>query len=485
MSDSPDPEEYFDVRRDKMDDLRRAGHTPYAHEFDRTHTAGSAREAFDPDDGPTVALAGRIRGRRLHGGAAFADLEDASGRIQIYVSEDHVHQEGLFEQFEELWDLGDIVGVRGELFETGEGEITVLVREGRMLTKGLRPLPEKYHGLQDRELRYRKRYLDLLSNPEVRRTVRTRSRMTGALRRRLDDRGYLEVETPMMHPIPGGAEAEPFVTHHDSLDRELYLRIAPELYLKRLLVGGFERVYEINRCFRNEGLSTRHNPEFTMLELYAAYADYTDVMDLTEQVLAEVVEDVTGGSTLTYRGATVDWSMPWARRSLTSLVGEAVDREVSLEDDPEELAEAARARGHDVEVYGSAAEQIEAVFEAAVEDELVDPTFVVDFPAETSPLAKPHREKAGFCERFELFAGGLELGNAYSELNDPLAQRENFRRQAGGDASIDEDYLEALEHGMPPAGGLGVGLDRLAMLLTDSPSIRDVILFPQLGDPDD
>jgi lysyl-tRNA synthetase class 2 len=468
-------------RKQKRNALEEEGVNPYPKKYDRTHTASEAIEAFDPEaeESSRVRVCGRIKAERLHGNAAFLDIEDASGTLQVYLSPSYLDQEELFEEFESRWDIGDFIGAEGELFETNEGEISVVVREGKLLAKGLRPLPEKFHGLKDRETRYRKRYLDLVSNESVRDNFKLRSRFLSELRRNLEERGYHEVETPMMQDLPGGAEAEPFVTHHDALDRDLFLRIAPELYLKRLLVGGFEKVFEINRNFRNEGISTRHNPEFTMLELYRAYVDYEDIMELTEDVLSSVFGDLVS-TEITYDGQSIDLSPPWKRLELVDAVERETGLDLSLEQPSEEVLQSAREAGLDVEPKETTAKQILELFEETVEDQIVQPTFVTNFPSDVSPLAKDDPDRPGTSERFELFIGGLEVGNAYSELNDPVKQRENFENQADSEDEIDEDYLEALEHGMPPAGGLGLGIDRLVMLLTDSQSIREVILFPTL-----
>ena len=482
MSGDISEDDYFKQRKEKAGKLKEQGVDPYPYSYERVDSTVEAKEKFDPDSdeelGAEVRVAGRLMTRRMHGKAAFADLQDGEGQIQIYFSPKYLEDEELFEQFDRLWDVGDIIGVRGELFETGEGEITIVVREGKMLAKGLRPLPEKFHGLKDKETRYRKRCLDLISNPEIRETFKKRSQFISNLRRVLEERDFLEVETPMMQKLAGGAEAEPFETHHNALGLDLYLRIAPELFLKRLLVGGLEKVYEINRNFRNEGISTRHNPEFTMLELYWSYADYHDVMALTERTLSEAIKETTGELKLNYEEKEVDWSPPWRRLTLVEAVEEYTPLEVSLDAEPEEIVSSAREQGIEVELCCTAGEQVLEIFEEAVEDKIITPTFITEFPREVSPLAKPHRDKPEVCERFELFAGGLEIGNAYSELNDPQLQRQNFEQQSG---EIDENFMEALEYGMPPAGGLGIGIDRVAMLITNSASIRDVILFPLLA----
>jgi lysyl-tRNA synthetase class 2 len=478
------PQNYRENRKEKLESLKDRGVNPYPRQFDRTHTAEEARELFDPEgeNDERIRICGRIVAERLHGSAAFLDLKDQSGTLQVYLSANYLDDEAgdVFEQFEECWDLGDFVGVEGTLFETDEGEVSVVTKDATFLGKGLRPLPEKFHGLKDRETRYRQRYLDLISNDDVRERFEQRSRFVSLLRRRLEERGYKEVETPMMQDLAGGAEAEPFVTHHQALDRDLFLRIAPELYLKRLLVGGFEQVFEVNRNFRNEGISTRHNPEFTMLELYRAYVDYTHIMELTEDVLSEVFQELSGSYEVTYDGESIDLEPPWRRVPLVEIVNERTDLDVRLDQSADTILESARSHGIEVEPVDTPGEQILEIFEEVVEDQIVEPTFVTNFPSEVSPLAKDDPDREGTSERFELFVGGLEVGNAYSELNDPLEQRRNFERQTTDDEEIDEDFLEALEHGMPPAGGLGLGIDRLVMLLTDTASIREVILFPML-----
>jgi lysyl-tRNA synthetase class 2 len=486
--DEPSPEEFRRIRNEKRESMLEAGEQPYPYEFGRTDSAEEALESFDPEEGEElgeeVAVAGRITAMRSHGKATFLDLSDESGTIQIYLSAGYLEDEADYDTVQDHWDVGDFAGVHGELFETNEGEISVVARRVKMLSKGLRPLPEKFHGLQDVELRYRKRYLDLLSNPEVRDVFKVRSDFVFNIRKTLREREFREVETPMMQTIVGGAEAEPFETHHNALDLDLYLRIAPELFLKRLLVGGFEQVFEINRNFRNEGISTRHNPEFTMLELYHAYVDYHEIMELTEQFVSRAIEESVGELQRDFQDRTVDWSPPWNRRPMLELIEEHTGLQLSVDEAPDAIFDRAHDAGVEVEPKDSTGEQIMEVFEEAVEEELTDPTFVTEFPADICPLAKDHREKDGVAERFELFAGGLEIGNAYSELNDPVVQREILEDQAEHEDELDEDFLEALEYGMPPAGGLGLGIDRLTMLITDSDSIRDVILFPLMSPED-
>ena len=431
-----------------------------------------------------MSVAGRIRAMRNSG--MFIDLHDASGKIQIFSHKDYLRADDL--PLLKLLDIGDLIGVEGLVRRTPRGELTVNAEHMTMLAKALRPLPEKYHGLADIELRYRQRYLDLIMNPQSRETLRRRSRIVAAMRGWLIERGYLEVETPMLHTIPGGAAAKPFVTHHNALDIDLYLRIAPELHLKRLVVGGLaDKVFEINRCFRNEGLSPRHNPEFTSLELYEAYSDYTGMMDLTERIVAHVAEAATGGLKISYGGTGIDLTPPWPRRSMAELVLEATGVDFLAIADAAAARDAARHLGAAIAGGENWGQALEAVFGARVEDRLIQPVHVTGFPRDISPLAKADRDDPRLVERFETYVYGWEIANAFSELNDPLDQRARFEAQmmarAAGDEEaqpLDEDYVTALEYGLPPCGGLGIGIDRLVMLLTDSPSIRDVIAFPTL-----
>jgi lysyl-tRNA synthetase class 2 len=484
-----EPHELIRQRLAKLERLRARGLDPFGGRYPVTHWAGRLRERLQSageDElkaAGSVSLAGRLMAIRHHGRSCFADLQDMTGRIQLYARADQLGEDyGLFTDL----DLGDFVGVTGDVFRTRSGELTVAVKSLTLLTKALRPLPEKWHGLRDVETRYRQRYVDLLVNPEVREIFRLRSRLVAAIRAFLDARGFLEVETPMMQPIPGGAIARPFRTHHNALGLDLYLRIAPELYLKRLLVGGLDRVYEINRNFRNEGISTQHNPEFTMLEFYQAYADYTDLMDLTEQLFVELAQQLRGGRQLTWGGHAIDLTPPWRRLSFFDALSGVLGCRVDVGTDVERLARAAAAVGvsHD---GGPVWRLWKDIFETRVEPTLVQPTFVVDFPLELSPLAKRKREDPRLVDRFELFIGARELANAYSELNDPVDQLQRFREQAalqarGDDEAhwLDLDYVRALEYGMPPAAGEGIGIDRLTMLFADQVSIREVILFPHL-----
>jgi lysyl-tRNA synthetase class 2 len=481
-------------RRRKLDALREAG---FAYPNHRRRTALAGQLQSDHGDRANdaleaasveVSVAGRLMAKRVMGKASFAKLQDRSGQIQIRLQRD-VLGEAAYRAFRG-WDLGDIAWVRGTLFRTNTGELTVLAQEVELLTKSLRPLPEKFHGLTDQELRYRQRYVDLIMNPDSRQVFQTRARLIKSLRARLDAMDFMEVETPMMQPIPGGALARPFVTHHNALDRDLYLRIAPELYLKRLVVGGFERVYEINRSFRNEGVSTQHNPEFTMLELYQAYADYGDLMDLLETVLGSLVAELLGTATVRYQGRDYPLDQPFRRSSVEAAVAEynpALD--ASRLRDRDYLADACQRLQISIEKsYGSGKLLIE-IFEKTVEGQLLDPTFITGFPAEVSPLARRTDGDPWRTDRFEFFLAGREIANGFSELNDPEDQAERFRLQAGAKAAgddeamfFDADYITALEYGMPPTAGLGVGIDRLVMLLTDVPSIRDVLLFPALRD---
>jgi lysyl-tRNA synthetase class 2 len=476
-------------RREKLEALRARGVEPFGTRFPVTHWAQGLAERLGTatDDelkafGP-VSLAGRLVAMRDHGKTAFAHLMDRTGRIQLYARSDQLGDD--YASFTAL-DVGDFIGVTGEMFRTRTGQLTVAVKSLTFLSKSLRPLPEKWHGLKDVETRYRQRYVDLVVNPEVREIFLLRSRIVAALRAFLDARGFLEVETPMMQPIPGGAIARPFRTHHNALGMDLYLRIAPELYLKRLVVGGFERVYEINRNFRNEGVSTQHNPEFTMLEFYQAYADYQDLMELTEELFTELAQSLLGRLTLTWGEHEIDLARPWRRLPFFQGLSEALGMAVTPQIDAAAIARAAAQKG--IQSKPGAAWLVwKEVFEELVEPTLVQPTFVTDFPIELSPLAKKKRDNPLLVDRFELFIGRRELANAYSELNDPIDQLARFREQAAlqarGDAEahwLDEDYVRALEYGMPPAAGEGIGIDRLVMLFANQPSIREVILFPHL-----
>jgi Lysyl-tRNA synthetase (class II) len=473
------------VRLDKLGELREMGIEPFGCRFERDTNAREIQDQFESIEGQTVRIAGRIMSKRRHGKAGFANLQDLSGDIQLYFRKDDVGEE-KYELFKKL-DIGDILGVEGFVFRTQKGEISVHAKDFTYLSKSLNPLPEKWHGLKDVELRYRQRYVDLIVNPEVRDVFIKRSQIIKEIRNYLDARQFLEVETPMMQPIAGGAAARPFITHHNALDMSLYLRIAPELYLKRLIVGGLEKVYEINRNFRNEGISTRHNPEFTMLELYQAYADFEVMMQLTEDLIASVAQKVNGSMIAEFEDKEIDFTPPWRRITMLGAIKEYAGLDFNLIQSDTDAREAAKGLGMEVAPDATRGEIINEVFEEFVEDKLTQPTFVYGHPVEISPLAKRNAEHPEFTDRFEVFIMQREIANAFSELNDPLDQRERFVKQvekrASGDAEahmMDEDYINALEYGMPPAGGLGIGIDRLVMLMTDSPSIRDVILFPTL-----
>jgi lysyl-tRNA synthetase class 2 len=479
-------------RRDKLNQLRSEGNA-FPNDFRRDVLAGELQAEYGEKDNEffeqesrRVVVAGRMMAKRVMGKASFAQIQDMSGRIQIFVQRDAL-AEGEYQKFK-TWDVGDIIGAEGELFKTRTGELTVKVDCIRLLTKSLRPLPEKFHGLTDQEIRYRQRYVDLIMNEPVRETFRIRSNIINYIRTYLNGLDFLEVETPMMQAIPGGAAARPFSTHHNALDMPLFLRIAPELYLKRLVVGGFERVYEINRNFRNEGLSTRHNPEFTMLEFYEAYATYHELMDQTEAMLRGMAEYILGTTTIAYQGDEYDFGKPFARMSVKESILHFNDdiTEAQL-DDLEAAREIAKGLGIPLkDSYGLGKVQIE-IFEKTVEHRLMDPTFITAYPTEVSPLARRNDEDPFVTDRFEFFVGGREIANGFSELNDYEDQAERFREQVAekeaGDLEamhFDADYIRALEHGMPPTAGEGIGIDRLVMLFTDSPSIRDVLLFPHM-----
>ncbi len=479
-------DELMRQRAEKLAQWRSLGSEPYAYRFEVTHHAADALacgEAVTAEPGERVRVAGRIMALRGHGKAGFAHLLDGTGRLQLYFREDQLG--AAFRRYE-LIDVGDWVGVEGPLFRTRTGEITVRVDALELLAKSLRPPPAKWDGLRDPETRYRQRYADLFMNLEVRETFRRRSRLISGMRAFLDERGYLEVETPVLQPLYGGAFARPFVTRHQALDMELYLRISNELYLKRLIAGGIERVYEFSRDFRNEGMDRTHNPEFTMLEFYEAFADVNDMMGRTESLIADAVLRAAGGMRVTYQGEALDFTPPWPRLSMLDAVSRAAGTDVS-DLDVATLRRVAAERNVQTRAGAGPGALLDALFTELVQPLLRQPTFVVDHPVETSPLARASRTRPGVVERFELFVTGMEIANAFSEQNDPAAQRAAFdaqmRRRAEGDEEaqvMDHDYLRALEYGMPPTGGVGVGIDRLVMLVTDSRSIRDVLLFPQL-----
>ncbi|HDY9430496.1 TPA: lysine--tRNA ligase [Staphylococcus argenteus] len=482
------------VRRQKLQELYDLGIDPFGSKFNRSGLSSDLKEEWDKyskeelaekEEESHVSIAGRLMTKRGKGKAGFAHVQDLAGQIQIYVRKDQVGDE----QFD-IWkiaDLGDIVGVEGVMFKTNTGELSVKAKKFTLLAKSLRPLPDKFHGLQDIEQRYRQRYLDLITNENSTRTFINRSKIIQEMRNYLNNKGFLEVETPMMHQIAGGAAAKPFVTHHNALDATLYMRIAIELHLKRLIVGGLEKVYEIGRVFRNEGVSTRHNPEFTMIELYEAYADYNDIMDLTESIVRHIANEVLGSAKVQYGGETIDLESPWTRLHMVDAVKEATGVDFYNVTSDEEAKELAKEHGIEIKDTMKYGHILNEFFEQKVEETLIQPTFIYGHPTDISPLAKKNPEDPRFTDRFELFIVGREHANAFTELNDPIDQRARFEAQLvekaqGNDEAheMDEDYIEALEYGMPPTGGLGIGIDRLVMLLTDSPSIRDVLLFPYM-----
>jgi lysyl-tRNA synthetase, class II len=487
------------ARVEKLDQMKALGMNPFAYRWESSHSMAVLQDKYKDlpkgqEEAEIVSVAGRIMGRRVFGKLAFFTLQDELGTIQLYLEKARIEEymgaadAEAFEHLKQLTDIGDIIGVVGTLKRTDKGELSVYVQSYTMLTKSLLPLPDKWHGLTDVATRYRQRYIDLIVNPEVRETFRRRALITASIRRLLDQKGFIEIETPVLMSEAGGADARPFVTHHNTMDMPLFLRIATELHLKRLVVGGFEKVFEMGRIFRNEGVSTRHNPEFTSIEIYQAYADYGDMMDLTEEMITTASQEVIGTLKLSYQGTDINLESPWKRITMHEAVKEATGVDFATFSDLDAARAAAKAAGiRDVEDCASIGRLLNEAFEQKVEATLIQPTFVTDYPVEISPLAKPHRSKPGLVERFELFAVGRELGNSFSELTDPLEQRSRLEaqadRKAAGDLEaqdVDEDFLCALEHGMPPTGGLGIGIDRLVMLLTDAPSIRDVIAFPLL-----
>jgi lysyl-tRNA synthetase class 2 len=490
--------ELRETRLEKGKALAELGQGPYALRFEPSHRTADLQEAHaDLANGQerdvAVAVAGRVMTRRVMGKLAFFTLADETGPIQLFIEKATLaasmpEDPEAFAHITSLVDAGDLIGVQGTLRRTDRGELSVKVQGWQMLSKSLQPLPDKWHGLADVEKRYRQRYLDLIVSPDTRETFRRRALAVSAIRRWLDERGFLEIETPVLQSVPGGADARPFETHHNALDLPLTLRIATELHLKRLVVGGFERVYELGRIFRNEGISTRHNPEFTSIEVYQAYADYNDMMDLTEQLIAHVCQQVCGSTVISYQGTEIDLTPPWRRVTMHELVQEATGLDFSGFSSRAEAAAAMEAKGLATPALAdSVGRLLVEAFEQTVETDLIQPTFVIDYPVENSPLARAHRSKPGLVERFELFIVGRETANAFSELIDPVDQRQRLeaqmaRKAAGDDEAqqVDEDFIQALEVGMPPTGGLGIGIDRLVMLLTDSASIRDVIAFPLL-----
>lgn len=475
----------FHSRQNKLTELREEGWEPYGDKYRVTHSSRQIVNDFEVLEDSEVSFFGRLMTKRDHGKASFAHLQDEIGQLQIYLREDRVGQ-NEYRLYQKL-DIGDIIGVTGEVFKTRKGEITVNISSFKLLTKALRPLPEKWHGLRDIEMRYRQRYIDLMVNPASRHVFTMRSKVIQKMRNFLTDKGFLEVETPVMHTVAGGAAARPFVTYHNTLDIQLYLRIATELHLKRLVVGGFEKVFELGRIFRNEGISTNHNPEFTSVEIYQANADYEDMMSITEEMVSSIARDILGTTIINYQGKKLDLTPPWPRKYLIDTVKELAFVDFSQINDDVSARQVAAEHGVEVEKTSSRGEIIFAFFEEMCEEKLWGPVFIKDYPVEVSPLARRCTHTTGFTNRFEAFLAGKEIANAFTELIDPLDQRERFEQQvsqrlAGDDEAhmMDKDFITALEYGMPPTGGLGIGVDRLVMLLTDSPSIRDVILFPTM-----
>lgn len=481
-----DLNEIMRIRREKLLELQKSGEDPFRIvKYDVTHRTSDIISRFEELEGQTVSVAGRLMSKRDMGKSSFCDIQDRDGKIQLYARINDLG-ESKYASFKKL-DIGDLIGVTGTVFRTRMGEISIKIEDYVLLAKSLRPLPEKFHGLKDTDTRYRQRYLDLIMNPEVKKTFITRSRIITAIRRYMDEHDFLEVETPILNTIPGGAAARPFITHHNTLDIDMYLRIAPELYLKRLIVGGLERVYELGRMFRNEGMDVKHNPEFTMMEVYQAYTDYHGMMNLAEDLISTVAKEVLGTTKVTYQGQEIDLTPPWTRITMQEAVLKYAGVDFSRISSDEEARAIAREKGLEIEGTPTRGEVMSLLFEEFAEPNLIQPTFVMDYPVEISSLAKRKPDNPQLTERFELFITGREFGNAYSELNDPLDQRERFleqlrKREAGDEEAnmLDEDFLVALEHGLPPTGGLGIGIDRLVMLLTDSYSIRDVLLFPTM-----
>mgnify|MGYP000852636890 CR=1 FL=1 len=474
------------MRREKLNELKEMGEDPFLIEkYEYTHHSSTIKENFEELEEKTVSVAGRIMSRRGHGKVSFMDIQDSQGKIQLFVQMNALGEEAYNKLH--LLDIGDIVGAKGEVFRTRTGEISIRVKEFTLLTKSLQILPEKFHGLKDQDLRYRQRYVDLIVNPEVKDVFLLRSKIIKAVREFLDNRGFLEVDTPILNTIAGGANARPFVTHHNTLDIDMYLRIANELYLKRLIVGGFDKVYEMGRMFRNEGMSPKHNPEFTNMELYEAYADYKDMMEITEELVAYVAKETLGSTKIEYQGTEIDLTPPWRRITMIDAIKEYTGVDFNTIDTDEEAREIAKAKGLEVDESMKRGHIISEMFEEFCEVHLVQPTFVTHHPVEVSPLAKRNAEDPRLTNRFEAFINTWEIANAFSELNDPIDQKERFKEQeaqrVAGDSEahmMDLDFINALEVGLPPTGGLGIGIDRLIILLTNQPSIRDVLLFPTM-----
>ena len=486
IDNQEDLTEVLRVRREKLAKLQEMGRDPFVlSRYDRTNYSMDIKNNFEEMEGKVVKIAGRIMSKRLQGKAGFIDIQDQEGRIQCYVRKDRIGEEeyDLFKTY----DIGDIIGLEGEVFKTKKEEISVKANAVVLLSKSLQVLPEKYHGLKDQDIRYRQRYVDLIVNPEVKDAFLTRTKALKALRSFLDERGFLEVETPILNTIAGGANARPFVTHHNTLDIPMYLRIANELYLKRLIVGGFDKVYEMGRMFRNEGMSIKHNPEYTAMELYQAYADYEDMMKITEELISHMAEVATGSTVVNYQGTEIDFKPPWRRMTMIECVKEYTGVDFDTIETDEEALAIAREKGIEITPGMRRGEVINAFFEEFGEDKLIQPTFITHHPVEVSPLAKRNAEDPRKTDRFEAFANKWELANAFSELNDPIDQKGRFmdqlrKKELGDDEAcdMDEDFINALEVGLPPTGGLGIGIDRVMMLLTNSASIRDVILFPTM-----
>ena len=475
------------VRREKLDKLKSEGKNPYEiTKFNRTHTSGEIKDNYDELEGKDVTIAGRIMAKRIMGKASFCHIQDSTGRIQSYVSINDLGEES-YKAFKED-DIGDIIGITGFVFKTRTGEISIHAKELTLLSKSLKPLPEKFHGLKDTDLRYRQRYVDLIMNPEVKVTFIKRAEILKEIRKFMNEKGYMEVETPILTTVATGDAARPFITHHNTLDLQMYLRIAPELNLKRLIVGGFDKVFEIGKNFRNEGMDIKHNPEFTNMEFYSAYEDYNDMMNIAEQLISTVAQNTLGTTTITYEGQEINLAPGWKKISMIDAIREVTGVDFNTINTDEEAQAIAKEKGVQYEdIKNTRGHIINEFFETFVEETLIQPTFIIDYPVEVSPLTKRKKEDPRLVERFELFIGGREYGNAYSELNDPIDQYERFLKQveakekgdeeAGG---MDEDFVNALEIGLPPTGGMGIGLDRLIMLLTNSSSIRDVLFFPTM-----
>ena len=475
------------IRREKLEELQQQGKDPFEiTKFIKTHSSGDIRNNYETLEQKDVTIAGRLMAKRIMGKASFCHIQDEQGKIQCYVSTNDLGEEN-YKEFK-TYDIGDIVGITGFVFKTKTEEISVHAKKISLLAKSLRPLPEKFHGLKDTDLRYRQRYVDLIVNPEVKETFLLRTKLIKEIRRILDEKGYLEVETPILNTILGGANARPFITHHNTLDIDMYLRIANELYLKRLIVGGFEKVYEMGRMFRNEGMDIKHNPEFTCIELYSAYQDYHDMMDITEEIISTMAKNVLGTTKITYQGTEIDLTPGWRRITMIDSIKEETGIDFNEINTDEEAMQVAKKLGVEIDpIKTTRGEIINQIFEAKVEETLIQPTFICDYPVEVSPLTKRKPSDKRLTERFELFIGAREYANAYSELNDPIDQYGRFlkqveAREAGDEEAnmMDDDFIMALEYGMPPTGGLGIGVDRLIMLLTDSVSIRDVLLFPTM-----